>query len=755
MTDRATGALRPPRSMRRSVLTVGVVLVLALLTAALVLAPRLFTPGLVSWSYANSTGTGAPSLVVPGEPAGDDWVASHAPRFGERPFSVLWEGWLPIAEAGTYEFVTASDDGSWLLVDEAMVVDNGGEHPVVERRGTVRLTPGLHHLRVGYMQLRGGAALHVRMGRDGQAPVPLTRDGLFPTRLAHAFPSRPAWLHMVVPPGYLLATAWASALPAAVLAWMVLLVRRHTAQHAADPAGNRWLWTLLALASALMAWQATYGLPVGWDLDELNPADAIAGLHQRFSNGWHGLYSPIYYYVIGALSLPFMLVAAVGATDAWSTPAVATQALLYRASALLCGLVTVYLAYRCGSEAFGNRRSGLWAGLVVAAMPNVVMLAKLAKPDMPYVAAFMAAMLVYLKCLRDPSAARYAAFALAGMTAICIKDQAYGLIVLPAAHLVWLRWRQQAGSFMTRAGAVLRDRALLGAAAVSVGTFAVAHNVVFNWPGLRQHVALVLVGGGGTAFRMYDGTLGGHATMLADALGLVPWMLGWGVTALALVGGAAAWHTHRHALVALLLPVVSYYLCFIVVIRYQYDRFYLAPAVLLSICAGHGLAWLWQRSGRWPRVVAVAVAGYALARGASVDLMMLRDSRVAAEAWLASHVSEHATVGALGPAAYLPRPGHLRFLPIGPHWDVMEIVAPEFLVVNTEYAQRERDAAFYRPLLDGTHEVYRPVARFKSPPGLAVLAWGTVFQNGREDPLTNLDKINPEIVVFARRPALH
>ena len=85
----------------------------------------------------------------------------------------------------------------------------------------------------------------------------------------------------------------------------------------------------------------------------------------------------------------------------------------------------------------------------------------------------------------------------------------------------------------------------------------------------------------------------------------------------------------------------------------------------------------------------------------------------------------------------------------------MEIVAPEFLVVNTEYAQRERDAAFYRPLLDGTHEVYRPVARFRSPPGLAVLEWGTVFQNGREDPLTNLDKIDPEIVVFARRPALH
>ena len=754
MTDRDAAALRPPGSKRRWMLTAGVVLVLALLAAATVLAPRLFTPGLVSWSYANSTGSDAPSLVVLGEPAGDDWVAAHAPRFGERPFSVLWEGWLPVAEAGAYEFVTASDDGSWLLVDGAMVVDNGGEHPVVERRGTVTLAPGLHQLRIGYMQLRGGAELRVRMGRDGQAPVPLTRDRLFPTRLAHALQPRPAWLHAVAP-GYVLATLWSSAMLVSVVIGLAAMVRRHTARHAADPAVNAWLWRLLALSTALLVWQGRYGLPVGWELDELHVGEVIPGLHHAFSNGWHGLYSPIYYYVLGALSLPFMLAASAGATDLWGAQAQLTQVLLYRASAMCCGVATVYLAYRCGSEAFDSRRSGLWAGLVVAAMPNLILLGKLAKPDMPYVAAFMAAMLAYLTCLRDPNASRYGAFALAGMIAICIKDQAYGLIVLPALHLVWLRWRQHGGSLLARAARVVRDRALLRAAVVAGVTFAVAHNVVFNGPGFRQHLSLVLVGGGGTAFRMYDGTLSGHATMLADALGLVPWMLGWGVTALALVGAAAAWRTHRHALVALLLPVLSYYLCFVAVIRYHYDRFYLAPAVLLSICAGHGLAWLWQRPGRWPRAVTVAVAGYALARGASVDLLMRRDSRVAAEAWLATHVNEQVTVGALGPAAYLPRPWRLRFLPIGPHWDVVEIVAPAYLVVNAEYARRERDAGFYRPLLDGTHPIYRPVARFKSPPGLAVLAWSPVFQNGREDPLTNLDKINPEIVIFERRPALH
>ena len=61
-----------PGLMRRRILTAAVVLLL--LTAAVVLPPRLFTPGLVGWSYANSTGADAPSLVVLGEPAGDDWV---------------------------------------------------------------------------------------------------------------------------------------------------------------------------------------------------------------------------------------------------------------------------------------------------------------------------------------------------------------------------------------------------------------------------------------------------------------------------------------------------------------------------------------------------------------------------------------------------------------------------------------------------------------------------------------------------------
>jgi hypothetical protein len=201
--------------------------------------------------------------------------------------------------------------------------------------------------------------------------------------------------------------------------------------------------------------------------------------------------------------------------------------------------------------------------------------------------------------------------------------------------------------------------------------------------------------------------------------------------------------------VALLLPIVSYYLSFIAIIGYQYDRFYMAPAALLAVFAGVALAWLAGRAG-WGRAAAVGVAAYSLAYGASVNLMMASDSRIEAEAWLRAHTGR-AMVAFIGPMAYLPRPGGLLAEPFAPDWEAIDAVLPEFLVINAEYAKRPRSATFYEPLLDGTHPDYRLVATFKSPPGASLLAYNSLFTNGIEDDFTNLDKINPEIRVFARQ----
>jgi hypothetical protein len=83
-------------------------------------------------------------------------------------FAVEWSGWLKIPSAGTYSFATGSDDGSWLLVGNRLVVDNGGYHAYRLRKGAVRLPKGRHQLKVRFFQGKGERAL-----RAGYAPSPM------------------------------------------------------------------------------------------------------------------------------------------------------------------------------------------------------------------------------------------------------------------------------------------------------------------------------------------------------------------------------------------------------------------------------------------------------------------------------------------------------------------------------------------------------------------------------------------------------
>ena len=730
----------------------------AWLAAALVtaLAPRVLSSGLLATYFYGPDWSDAPRLVAIERPGPGDWVQAVAPRFDQRAFSATWRGWLAVDQAATYQFATASDDGSWLYIDDTLVVDNGDRHSMQERRGQIALTAGLHRFRVDYVQIDGLTGLDIRWARSGEALVAMPARVFFPTRLA-------ATLHPFAAPvvdrlpnlhaAYLLAMLLSSAALGWVIAGGARHVQRHLGAHAGEPLVNAWLWRLLALTAVLIVWEVWYGIPVGWvgwEGDELRARDVIPGLETAFSGGWFDHYPPLYFYVLALLTVPFKLAAMAGTLDLWSDQTTVTIAALYRATAVLCGLASVYLAYRCGAEASGSRLAGLWAGFAVTVMPNFVYLAKLAKPELPYIVPFMVSMLFYLRILRDPRPGLYGAFALAGMTAICVKDQAYALYVLPAAHLVWLRWRRTTGTPATRLAALTRDAALVRAALLSVAVFVVSHNLLFNLSGFREHLALI-TGDGSRAFRVYEASWQGQVLLLRDALGQVPWMLGWPSALLTVLGIGLLWRERRDATLALLLPVVSYYVCCIAIIGYQYDRFYLGPAILLAAFAGRAFAFLVAHPASWPRTLALCLAAISLVFGASVNLLMMRDSRYAAEAWLRAHVPAGATVGYFGPLAYLPRPGTLAFAEVEASPEGMAAATPEFLVVNAEFARRRRNFAFYEPFFVGIQPAYRPVAYFKSPPGPALLANDPVFWNGVEDLFTNLDKINPEIRVFARR----
>lgn len=708
--------------------------------AAVAWGPLLTSTGLVATYFAGHDWK-APAVRTAIEHVGrGDWVEERAPAFDRQPFSVTWRGWVAVENANTFDVAVLSDGNTWLYIDDIEVID--GDQSVVDgaRRGRIALEAGLHPLRIDFKS-GPNVELQVHWARAGNPLHDLGQDILFPSRPAYHLSS--TWRL-----GALLATLGSLGMIALAAALGAHAVSRHLETSGASPADRRGLAVVLALASALLVWQLWFGLPAHWEVDELLAGDVVPGAQQWFSGGWFHLYPTLYLAWLSVFSWPFMAGATVGAVDLWSNSTEMLQVVVYRVATAACGLGIVYFAYRCAYEAFANRRAALWTAFLCAVMPLMVYFGKFAKPDLPYVAAFMVSLLYYLRALREPSVGHYQAFALAGAIAICLKDQAYGLYVLPAVHLVW---RRATAGDRVRPGVagLVTDPALVRAALVTLATAVVSNNVIFNLDGFISHVDLMARGS--NAFRTYGSTLTGHAQLLVEGLAQVPWMLGWPATVMVAAGLPLAWRARRDATIALLLPIVSYYVTFITLIGYQYDRFYLAPAVLLTMLAGLALAWCGERRAVWARAAVAIVAIYSLAQGVSVNQMMARDSRFAAEAWLLEHVRPGQVVGMAGPRAYLPRTYPLPTTDVQLDWAEIAFSPPEYLVVNLEHARRPRDRAFFAPLLDGTQPQYQPVATFKSSPGLALLAYFEVFRNGQEDATTNLDKINPAIGVFARR----
>jgi hypothetical protein len=71
-------------------------------------------------------------------------------------FGAILEGFININTPGKYTFFTQSDDGSKLFINDKEVVNNDGDHGVLERAGSVQLEKGRQAIRVEYFNGHGG-----------------------------------------------------------------------------------------------------------------------------------------------------------------------------------------------------------------------------------------------------------------------------------------------------------------------------------------------------------------------------------------------------------------------------------------------------------------------------------------------------------------------------------------------------------------------------------------------------------------------
>lgn len=492
---------------------------------------------------------------------------------------------------------------------------------------------------------------------------------------------------------------------------------------------------LLAAAAALLAWGIGWGLPApySWAPDELTPDAVEAAAARRFGGGWHDKYPPLHFAVLALLE-PAGPALLPGLDERHA------RALAGRAVSVAMGLGTLALAWAVTRRSTG-RDAAPFAVVVLAASVPFVYGAKVANADVPYLFWSAAALLFLLRGLQGGRTRDLVLFAVSAAAALATKDQAYGLFVLPT--LLLLRRRGKDGR-----------RALLLASSAGVAAYLLLANVLFNPSGFVEHLRLI-TGTASRAFRMFPATPAGEARLLVETVRHLGFVLGW--PALAAAAWAIATAARRGSLGdagrALLLAAGSYVLTFLCVVLYVYDRFLLPVALVVAPFAGRGLADAW-RSGPAGRLAAGLVVAWCVARGIAVDALMTRDGRYATEAWLRANVPSSARAAAVGPLEYLPRLDGLAWRRMGPARERLERVAPDYVIVNADYAQRSDpgtpDHAFYAGLEDGSLGYERAFA-YRYVPRLSPLPSRDLQRQDAGKIFSNLDKVNPEIRVYRRR----
>lgn len=119
---------------------------------------------------------------------------------GHNPFSErggvanLFVGHLVCPGTGEYTFCCSSSGGSFLLVDDKVVVNNGGWHGPqrdIRKRGTIRLTAGLHKLTFYHINPRGSPIAVAAWRPPGETRIRVIPPGAY--ALVHS--GEPGMLH--------------------------------------------------------------------------------------------------------------------------------------------------------------------------------------------------------------------------------------------------------------------------------------------------------------------------------------------------------------------------------------------------------------------------------------------------------------------------------------------------------------------------------------------------------------------------------
>ena len=709
--------------------------------------------GLNATYFSEIAWTSVPVRTTIDRTPGTDALAEAWHGSPPEVFSTTWVGSFTALRDGDWTFATASDDGSWVYVDGRLVVDNGGPHSSRLATGSMHIERGVHAIFIKYFQ--SGVFFHFELlWARGAAPLePVPAWALFPQRMEFS--------------RLLVSVVVRRALPVAQWFWLGTLVVAAVAamrrpfermiQFVSADRTRRAMACVIAGSLVLNIVGIWWALPNtrGWAVDELVPADVLDALGSQFSHGWYDKYPPLHYAVVSLADTPMLLLSWLGLLDLQTPGPHMGLFLIGRLVSVVFGAGTVMVVYLCGRELYGPR-GAVFAALTAALMAPFAYYGKLTNLEVPYMFWFAVSLLAYIRILKHHARSDYLLFAASAALAVCTKDQAYGLFVLtPLAILVarWRRWRSAGGPVLH----VVFDGTTLLAAGVAVGIFLVADNLLFNFSGFVAHVKVIL-GPASSDYQMFPGTVAGQLRMASLAMLELRYMFGWPLALIVAI--AVAWGLARTttspSLRWLLVPPLSYYLTFIGVVLYFFDRFLLPIGLVLSLFAG---GWLERFvapgvPARRLRIALVSAAfAYSVTYVAMVDYAMINDSRYVVTRWLKAHAGQDHAIAALGaPLEYFALADGFASTVVESVQDIVE-ARPAFIVLNPDQIASLSPADPVRTMYDALRDgrvAYRLALRYRTPS----LPWPgrhpDLGDTPRQPEFSSLSRINPTLEVFER-----
>ncbi|MFW6108427.1 MAG: glycosyltransferase family 39 protein [bacterium] len=417
------------------------------------------------------------------------------------------------------------------------------------------------------------------------------------------------------------------------------------------------LAAILVTCGALYLWGIDWGLPGtrNWAIDPTAPVGPVI----RLGELWTGTagesdnyvaFPYMHYFVLAVVHLPYL--AFLFLTGGWRPEAgwpwgfanpvrdYTVLMVMARVVSAAMGVGVVWLVWKTARELYDEtcaHAAALAAGLSAA----IVFHAHTSKVDLPYVFWCVLALWLWVKAARGASLRLGVLAGCAAAAAVATKDQAAWFFVgFPVA--LWFNWgrslpNEEGGASDWRP----RVRALAWFA-VAAGVTYVVVNVLPSLGRLENHLVFLLATKLRRAFPL---SLTGAAAF-AWRTGRLLWLSS---VPLTVAGGAGllwalARPQRRHLF--WLLPLGVYAAVLFVLMGLVVQRWTMPLLVCLSFPAGltvRAVLGVLRRPVLKGAAIALFV-GPALAQAACMDLRLVRDTRYAAQAWLADHVRDGETV---------------------------------------------------------------------------------------------------------------